>query len=63
LDIIHGLLDFQSEAAVIAKVEDNPDVRFIPFSHEELVLILPFDHLRARKDALQFKEMILRREN
>jgi len=52
LDIIHSLIDFQNEVAVIAKVEDNPDVCFIPFSHEELVLILPFDHPLPRKEAL-----------
>jgi DNA-binding transcriptional LysR family regulator len=49
LDMIHSLLDFRNEVAVIAKVEDNPDICFIPFSQEELVLIMSSEHPLARK--------------
>ena len=57
LDIIHSLLDFQNEVAVIAKVEDNPDVCFIPFSHEELVLILAPGHPLAGKRCIALAEL------
>ena len=37
-DMIQSLLDLENEVAFIAKVEDHPNLCFIPFSHEELVL-------------------------
>lgn len=43
-EIMHSLLDFRNEMAVIAMVEDNPDISFIPFSREEVVLILAPEH-------------------
>ena len=49
LDIIHSLLDLKNEMAVIAKVEDNPDICFLPFSREEVVLILAPKHPLANK--------------
>ena len=57
LDIIHSLIDFQNEVAVIAKVEDNPDVCFIPFSHEELILILAPGHPLAGKRCIALAEL------
>jgi DNA-binding transcriptional LysR family regulator len=57
LDIIHSLLDFKNEVAVIAKVEDNPDVCFIPFSHEELILILAPGHPLAAKRCIALAEL------
>jgi DNA-binding transcriptional LysR family regulator len=35
LDMIHSLLDFKIEVAVIARTEDNPEIHFFPFSQEE----------------------------
>jgi len=32
LDMIHSLLDFKIEVAVIARTEDNPEIHFFPFS-------------------------------
>ena len=57
LDMIHSLLDLRNELAVIAKVEDNPDICFIPFSHEELVLILAPAHPLARKRFITLAEL------
>ena len=57
LDMIHSLLDFRNEVAVIAKVEDNPDIYFIPFSYEELVLILAPEHQLARKRFITLAEL------
>jgi DNA-binding transcriptional LysR family regulator len=57
LDMIHSLLDFRNEVAVIAKVEDNPDVCFIPFSREELLLILAPEHPLARRRCIALAEL------
>jgi len=57
LDMIHSLLDLRNEVAVVAKAEDNPDVRFIPFSQEELVVILAPDHHLAHKKVVSFREL------
>jgi DNA-binding transcriptional LysR family regulator len=56
-DMIHSLLDLKNEVAIIAKAEENPDVRFIPFSQEELILILAPDHRLASKKMVSFKEL------
>lgn len=57
LDMIHSLVDFRNEVAVIAKVEDNPDISFIPFSREELVLIVAPEHSLARKRCITLAEL------
>jgi DNA-binding transcriptional LysR family regulator len=57
LDMIRSLLDLRNEVAVIAKAEDNPDVCFIPFSQEELVVILAPDHQLAQKKIVSFREL------
>jgi DNA-binding transcriptional LysR family regulator len=40
LEMIHSLIDLKNEVVIIAKAEDHPNIAFIPFSREELVLIL-----------------------
>lgn len=57
LDIIHSLLDFRNEMAVIAMVEDNPDISFIPFSREEVVLILSPEHPLAAKKSISPRDL------
>ena len=57
LEMIHGLLDFQNEVAIIAKAEDHPDVFFMPFSQEELVMILAPEHPLARKRVINFMDL------
>jgi len=57
LDMIRSLLDLRNEVAVIAKAEDNPDVCFIPFSQEELVVILAPDHHLSQKKIVSFREL------
>ena len=57
LDMIHSLLDLKNEVAVIAKAEENPQVSFIPFSHEELVLITAHNHPWASRRSISIKEL------
>jgi DNA-binding transcriptional LysR family regulator len=57
LDMIHGLLSFKIEVAIIAKAEDNPDVHFFPFSREEMALIVSRRHPLVRKKAVSFADL------
>jgi len=57
LDMIHSLVDFRNEVAIIAKAEDNQDVRFTPFSQEELVFLVAPGHRLAQKKSVTFKEL------
>ena len=44
LDMTNSLLEFKNEVVVIAKASENPAVTFVPFSQEELILIVPAKH-------------------
>jgi DNA-binding transcriptional LysR family regulator len=57
LDMINSLVAFKNEVAVIAKAEDNPEVTFIPFSQEELVIIMSVDHPLSLKKEIIFEEL------
>ena len=57
LDMIHSLLKLKNEVAVIAKAEDNPEVAFIPFSHEELVLIVARGHRLTREESISIEDL------
>lgn len=57
LNMINSLVELKNEVAVVAKAADNPKVAFVPFSQEELVLILPASHALARKKSVEFKEL------
>ena len=56
-EMIHSLIDLKNEVVIIAKAEDHPNITFIPFSREELVLILPPDHHLADKDSIHFEQI------
>ncbi len=57
LDIMQSLLNFQNEIALIANVEDDPRIHFIPFSQEKLVLILAENHPLGEKESLLIEEL------
>jgi len=56
-DMIYSLVNVKNEVAVIAKVEDHPDVSFIPFSREEMVIIVSTGHPFVRKKAVTFQQL------
>jgi DNA-binding transcriptional LysR family regulator len=58
LDMARSLLSLKNEVAVIAKVEDDPDIAFLPFSQEELLLILPTQHPLAREKCVTAEELV-----
>jgi DNA-binding transcriptional LysR family regulator len=57
LDMIYSLIDFKIEVAVIAKTEDNPAVKLIPFSREEMAVVVAPGHPFSRKKAIAFKDL------
>jgi len=56
-DMIHSLVELKNEVVIIAKAGENPDISFIPFSKEELVLILSPDHALAQKKAIDLEQL------
>jgi DNA-binding transcriptional LysR family regulator len=56
-DMIQSLIDLKNEVVIIAKAEENSNIDFIPFSQEELVLILSPNHHLANKATLSFKQL------
>ncbi len=57
LEMIRSLIDLKNELVIVARAEDNPDIAFLPFSREELVLILPPDHRLAGKRSIEFEDL------
>ena len=57
-DMIQSLLDLKNELAVVAKTKEPADISFTSFSEEELILILPPDHLLAKRKTILFEELI-----
>ena len=56
-DMIQSLIDLKNEVVIVARAEENSNITFIPFSREELVLILPPNHRLANKDVIGFKQL------
>jgi DNA-binding transcriptional LysR family regulator len=57
LDMTRSLLEIKNEIAIIAKTEDHPDVTFLPFSQEEVVLIAAPRHPLARRGTVTFQDL------
>jgi len=57
LEMIHSLLDLKNEVVIIARADDHPNIAFIPFSREEVVLILPPNHHLANKDRIRLAQI------
>ncbi len=57
MDMINSLLEFKNEVVVVAKAEENQHINYIPFSQEELIVILSVNHPLARKKEVYFSEL------
>jgi len=57
LDMTNSLLDFGNEIVIIAKLEENPDICFIPFSQEEMLVILSPHHKLAAKNIISIQDL------
>jgi DNA-binding transcriptional LysR family regulator len=58
VDMANSLLNFGNELAIIAKAEENPDICFVPFYQEELVIVLPSHHHLAHKKAISMGDLL-----
>ncbi len=62
--MINSLRDFKNEVVVVAQMEVNDSrIHFIPFSQEEIVIVLPMNHRLThkltRKKELEFKDIVM----
>ncbi|SDU66249.1 LysR family transcriptional regulator [Desulfobacula phenolica] len=58
MTIINSLLEFENEIAVVAQMEVNdPRIKFIPFSMEEIVIVLPVNHPLKQKKEIEFQDI------
>lgn len=57
LQMANSLLDFQNEIVIVAKVEDNHQIRFVPFCQEEIVVLLPPDHHLSKRKSITMAEL------
>ena len=58
--MINSLRDFKNEVVVVAQMEVNDSrLQFIPFSQEEIVVILSVNHPLTRKKELEFKDIAM----
>jgi len=57
LEMIHSLIDLKNEVVIVAEAPGNPNIAFIPFSREELVLILPPNHPLANMGSISFEQL------
>jgi DNA-binding transcriptional LysR family regulator len=58
LDILRSLLDLKNEVAVIARVEEGPNITFLPFKQDHLKLILAPSHSLAKKKSVSVEELV-----
>ncbi|MGD8961115.1 MAG: LysR family transcriptional regulator [Desulfobacterales bacterium] len=56
-EMIYSLIELKNEVVIIAKADDHPNIAFIPFSQEELVLILSPNHRLASQDSISFEQI------
>lgn len=58
MTMINSLRDFKNEVIVVAQMNVNDSrLQFIPFSQEEIVVVLPVNHPLTRKKEIEFKDV------
>ncbi|NNF98305.1 MAG: LysR family transcriptional regulator [Desulfobacteraceae bacterium] len=66
-DMAHSLISFKNEVAVIAQAGENEKVAYIPYSQEELVVIISVNHHLASRREVSIEELakepIIMKEN
>ena len=58
LDIINRLLDHRNEIAIIAKVEDTPNICFVPLCRENLMVVLPPGHRLVSHESISIEDLV-----
>ena len=57
LQMANSLLDLQNEIVIVAKVEDNHQIRFVPFCQEEIVVLLSPDHHLSKRKSIAMADL------
>ena len=58
--MINSLRDFKNEVVVVAQMEvTDSRIQFIPFSQEEIVIVLPVNHPLTHKKELDFDDIVM----
>ena len=57
LEMANGLFDLQNEIVIAAKIEENPQICFIPFCKEEVVVLLSPNHPLAKRKSVTLAEL------
>lgn len=57
LQMTNSLLDFKNEIAIVAKIEENPEICFTPFCQEDIVLLVAPDHRLAQRRSITMAEL------
>jgi DNA-binding transcriptional LysR family regulator len=58
LEMSENVLDFRNSVAIITKVDDNPNINFVPLFREEVVLIAASDYHLAKRDGISIEELV-----
>ncbi|MCP3899644.1 MAG: LysR family transcriptional regulator, partial [Desulfobacteraceae bacterium] len=57
--MINSLIKLKNEIVVVAKMKVNdPRIQFIPFSQEEVVIVLPINHRLTKKTEIEFCDIM-----
>jgi len=57
LQMTNSLLDFKNEIAIVAKIEENPQICFIPFCQEDIVPLVSPEHRLAERESITMAEL------
>lgn len=58
MDMINSLRDFKNEVIVVAQMDvSDSRIQFVPFSQEEIVVILSVHHPLTRKEEIEFSDI------
>jgi len=57
LQMANSLLDFQNEIVIVAKIEENDQINFVPFCREQIVALLPPEHYLSQRKSVTMAEL------
>ncbi|WP_428909555.1 LysR family transcriptional regulator [Niallia sp. Krafla_26] len=57
-DIIQGLKEGKYDLAFSLHAENEPEIEFYPLVHQEMVLIVPYDHPLANDDSVDLRDTV-----
>jgi DNA-binding transcriptional LysR family regulator len=58
LDLVQSLFDFRNELAICLQIEEAPNIAFIPFCKEDLVVVFPVGHPLTGKNEIEVEDLV-----